>query len=285
MKRVLLPLFVGILFAGAAWAQTGNSGYPSPNPQPSTSQAQPQTPTGSTPASVPETTPTTQTHAASPTAQPAKAAGIAPGSVIPVSLVKTVDAKKAKNGDEVMAKVTQDLKTTSGELIVPKDTKVVGHVTAAQARNKDQKESQLAIVFDHAEMKNGGDMNVPMSIQAVIGQQQNGPPSGSQGADTTPGAQSAASMPTASMPTPGRSPMPGATASASASPSADADASNSAQPGQNSRAPITAQTQGVIGISDLTLVAADAGKGSVLTSEKNNVKLESGTMMLLRVNQ
>lgn len=62
---------------------------------------------------------------------------IAPGTVIPVELTKGVDAKKAKTGDEVDAKVTQDLKAGNGEVVVPKDTKVVGHVTEAQARNKE----------------------------------------------------------------------------------------------------------------------------------------------------
>jgi hypothetical protein len=43
----------------------------------------------------------------------------------------------------------------------------------------------------------------------------------------------------------------------------------------------------VIGISDLTSnsTAANATQGSLVTSDKNNVKIESGTMMLLRVNQ
>jgi len=74
--------------------------------------------------------------------------GIAPGSVIPVQLTKTVDAKKVKTGDEVVAKVTVDLKNNAGTVIVPKDTKVVGHITEAQARSKDQKESEVAITFD-----------------------------------------------------------------------------------------------------------------------------------------
>jgi hypothetical protein len=48
---------------------------------------------------------------------------------------------------------------------------------------------------------------------------------------------------------------------------------------------ITGQTQGVIGIPNLTLApAASPVQGSLLTSEKNNVKIEGGTLMLLRVN-
>src|SRR5258708_256546 len=107
---------------------------------------------------------------APPSAQPStqQTLRIAPGSVIPVQLTKSVDAKKAKSGDEVQAKVTQDLKAGNGELIVPKDTKVIGHVTDAQARTKDQKESQVGIAFDHAVMKDGRDVSLPMSIQAII---------------------------------------------------------------------------------------------------------------------
>ena len=51
-------------------------------------------------------------------ADPAQAPRIAPGTVIPVELTKTVDAKKAKAGDEVFAKVSRDLKTNSGEILV-----------------------------------------------------------------------------------------------------------------------------------------------------------------------
>jgi hypothetical protein len=104
---------------------------------------------------------------------------IAPGSVIPVQLAKTVDAKKVKTGDQVVAKVTQDLKNQTGEILVPKDTEVVGHVTEAQARSKQEKESELGIAFDHAVVK-GENVNIPMSIQAVIGQQ-NSPETASSG--------------------------------------------------------------------------------------------------------
>ncbi len=58
----------------------------------------------------------------------------------------------------MVAKVTQDMKNTSGEVIVAKDTKVMGHVTQSQARNKEQKESEVAIAFDHAVLTNGSQM-------------------------------------------------------------------------------------------------------------------------------
>jgi hypothetical protein len=49
---------------------------------------------------------------------------------------------------------------------------------------------------------------------------------------------------------------------------------------------ITTNTKGVVGIANLNLAAAsNATQGSVVTSEKNNVKLDDGTFLLLRVNQ
>jgi hypothetical protein len=204
---------------------------------------------------------------------------IAPGSVIPVLLTKTIDAKKAKTGDEVVAKVTQDLKTNSGELIVAKDTKVMGHVTAAQAHSKEQKESQVGIAFDRAVEKNGNEMQLPMSIQAIIGPQNN-PAAGNN--EAAP----ASSAPAASAGN-GRSAGMGGSAP-SATPPPSTGAGNEPTDSQNgARGPITAQTQGVVGISNLKLEPAgqNSSQGSVVSSDKNNVKLESGTMMLLRVNQ
>ncbi|MGO8794635.1 MAG: hypothetical protein ACLQLC_07420 [Candidatus Sulfotelmatobacter sp.] len=205
---------------------------------------------------------------------------IAPGSVIPVSLTKTVDAKKAKSGDEVQAKVTENLKTSSGEVLLPKDTKIVGHVTASQARSKEQKESQLVITFDHAVLKSGNQMQMPMSIQAIIA-----PPSTNPGNDQQSGVTGGVSpggMPAGS--SSGRSPATGGSAMPPAQnmPAGDS-ASTSSQTG-SARPPITGDTKGVVGIPDLTLAAAPSDQGSLITSDKNNVKIESGTLMLLRVN-
>src|SRR5229473_8411515 len=152
MKKLLISIFSGALMAGVAAAQDNATPPPaSPSAEPQTSTpAQPSTQqTAPEPAQAPK--PQTATSS-SPAGTPSR---IAPGSVIPVLLTKTIDAKKAKTGDEVVAKVTQDLKTNSGEVLVSKDTKVLGHVIAAQAHSKDQKESQLAIAFDRAVEKNG----------------------------------------------------------------------------------------------------------------------------------
>ncbi len=124
--------------------------------------------------------------AAPATSQPAaNQLQIAPGSVIPVDLSKTIDAKKAKTGDQVVATVQQDMKTQEGELLVPKSAKVIGHVTEALARSKEQKESHLGIVFDQVVLKSAP-VQLPMSIQAVIWMQNDGLNGGGQSSVALP---------------------------------------------------------------------------------------------------
>ncbi|MFZ0797699.1 MAG: hypothetical protein WCA13_06410 [Terriglobales bacterium] len=162
MKTLLVGIFAGIVLCGSSLAQDITQ------PQiRSTAQGQ----------QSPATTPSAQ----SSSEQASGAPRIAPGSVIPVQLTKGIDAKKVKTGDAVEAKVTQDLKTGNGELVVPKDTKVVGHVTEVQVRTREQKESQVGIAFDHAVIKNGGDVTLPMSIQAIIAPPTLNPDNNNQG--------------------------------------------------------------------------------------------------------
>jgi hypothetical protein len=257
--KFVIGILAGLLMSGAALAQQGTGAPSAPQNNP--------------PASQPGTAGAPQT-----TTSPR----FAPGTVIPVELTKSIDAKKAKSGDSVEARVTQDLKAENGQVIVPKDTKVMGHVTEAQPRNKEQKESQVGIAFDRAVMKNGSDVTMPMSIQAIIGPTALNPPSSNAG---TAG-QSTQPSPAGGMPSGnagGRSTGVGSSGSPS---SAGGEAPAEAQPGTGSNPPITASTQGVVGISNLKLSATEDGKtGSVVSSEKSNVKLDSGTLMLLRVNQ
>ncbi|PYV92091.1 MAG: hypothetical protein DMG90_05260 [Acidobacteria bacterium] len=59
------------------------------------------------------------------------------GTMIPAELQKTVDAHKVKSGDKVEAVVPADLQSKSGEVIIPKGTKVVGHVTEVKQKSKE----------------------------------------------------------------------------------------------------------------------------------------------------
>src|SRR5260370_34658375 len=109
MKHIFAAaLLTGALLYGSSFAQstTPSSTDPSaPAPQDQSPQTQPQQPPPQ--------------RAASPATGATK---IAPGSVIPVTLTKTIDAKKVKTGDEVVAKATAAMKTNTREGLVPKDT-------------------------------------------------------------------------------------------------------------------------------------------------------------------
>lgn len=241
------------------------------------SPAHSQAPSSADPSAQAPQSPATQAPGANPAVgnQPQPSTPrIAPGVVIPVKLTKSVDAKKAKPGDEVVATVTIDLKTNSGEVIVPRDSKIMGRVTEAQAHTKEQKESELGIAFDRALTKRG-EMKQPMSIQAIIAPLDEDSGGSSQSSGPATGGSTAAS------PMGGRAPLSGA-----APPQAPSNGGTDAQAGGNSRPPINGSTQGVIGMPELKLEAnaQNAALGSVVSSEKGNVKLESGTLMLLHVN-
>ena len=74
---------------------------------------------------------------------------ISPGSILPVELAKTVDAKKAHSGDPVLGKIPYDL-ASNGKVIIPQDAKVIGHVAEVKPSDHDSKDSMLGIVFDHS---------------------------------------------------------------------------------------------------------------------------------------
>ncbi len=267
MKTLWTTVFLATMLCGAALGQEGTA-----------------PPTATAPLNGPQI-PATQSAPSS--AAPTNALRIAPGSVIPVELTKSIDAKKLKIGDEVEAKVTQDLKAANGEVIVPKNTKVIGRVTEAEARNKEQKESQVGIAFDHAVTKTGDSVPLAMSIQAIIAPPSSNPNNGNASGEgvgqSTPGSGGAMSGNNAA-----RSAGMGVGAAPPPSPGSSTarDEADTAQSGANSRQPINGNTQGVVGLSHLNLsTGANATHGSVISSEKGNVKLDSGTFMLLRVNQ
>ncbi len=266
--RCLTTFVAGMVMCGLAMAQEAA-------PPPNSGMAQ-----------SPASSASSQATQSSP-AQTNSSPRIAPGSVIPVQLTKTIDAKKAKAGDQVMAKVTQDMKAVNGQILVAKDTKVVGHVTEAQARSKEQNESQVGIAFDRVVTKQGEE-SLPMSIQAIIApaslnpsNANSGGENASSGADRSAGGMTPGSAS-------GRSTGMGTGApqqAPSSMPAGSGEASGQTA-GTDAGQPITGNTQGVVGISNLTLsTTATAPQGSLLSSDKNNVKLDSGTLMLLRVSQ
>src|SRR5713101_9725794 len=82
---------------------------------------------------------------------------LAAGTAVNAELNQSVDSKKAKEGDAVTAHTTESVKS-DGKVVIPKGTKLVGHVTRATARAKGDADSALAVQFDRAILKNGQEM-------------------------------------------------------------------------------------------------------------------------------
>jgi len=106
---------------------------------------------------------TTQT---APSSEAAPATSGKAHGAMPAELTKSLDSKKLKDGDPVAARITAELRMRSGETI-PRDSKLIGHVTEAKARSKGDPQAALGIVFDKITTPSGKDMAIKGVIQAV----------------------------------------------------------------------------------------------------------------------
>jgi hypothetical protein len=90
-------------------------------------------------------------------------------------LVSKLDTKNAKAGDAVVVKTTEKAAFADG-VVIPKGSKITGHVTDVQAHDESNPNSKIAIQFDQAELKGGQTMPIKSVLQSVA------PASGSDGA-------------------------------------------------------------------------------------------------------
>ncbi|MBI4443276.1 MAG: hypothetical protein HY649_07870 [Acidobacteria bacterium] len=79
--------------------------------------------------------------------EPSKAAEVQAGTKVMAELESTLDARKAKPGDEVKAKVTQDVKQ-DGRTVIRKGDSLVGRVKSVEASSKNDAGSNLSVEFD-----------------------------------------------------------------------------------------------------------------------------------------
>jgi hypothetical protein len=248
MIRIGLTVFVGAIFAVCAAAQSQTSTPPNPQTQ---------------------ATPDTAAQAAP--AQPA----IPKGPAVNAELNSSVDSKKAKVGDKVEAHTTEALKN-GNDVVVPKGTKLIGHVVEASARSKGDQQSTLAIQFDKAVPKKEQEIPMTMMIIAVA------PPSSAAygnsagpGADAMAGRGAEASSSPMGVGRPQQQPQPNSANFPSGS-SAD-----TASPGGTG--PLPPNSRGIYGLNGLQLMMQNSmpNPGTVITSTGKDVHLDSGTRLLL----
>jgi hypothetical protein len=234
---------------------------------------------------------------------PRGSATVAEGTAISATLNTSVDSKKAKPGDQVIAHTTEAVKE-HGKTVLPKGTKLVGHVTQASARAKGDAQSALAIQFDHAILKHGEEMPLNLGIQALASAQtaagfadndvDSMASAGAYGGGSATGAGrgalggvtssvgGAVSGVTNTAANAGN--VAGGTVNAAERSTIGATgAANGAVGGLNAAGQLTSASHGVFGLNGLNLSAASSGsaQGSLITSTGKTVHLESGTRMLL----
>jgi hypothetical protein len=225
-----------------------------------------------------------QSPAGAETATPNSAAASPAGSAAEMSsingeLVSKLDSKTAKTGDSVVVQTKSATKTADGTAI-PKGSKLVGHVVGAQSSGGSEN-SQLALLFDHIELKGGQSVPVHSQVQSVspaggaasagVSAPMSGPPAGgsSPSANGASGSGSAAS--------------PQGTGAAPAASSGPAAGTVVAKTGQ-----IAISTTSIPGV----LLANNAQgqqdprmarTSSILLGAKQDIELDSGTQMVVGV--
>lgn len=209
------------------------------------------------------------------------------GMDVVAELDKSVDAKKVKLGDSIKVTVTQDV-LSHGKIVIRRGSKLVGHVTETKVRTKEDRESRLGLVFDKAVLRHGDEIEFTAALRALAPgvrmssvdrpDPMGAPPSSAMGSAGGP-------MPISSGPGKGSStsgPPPGSMNQAAQA----AMQAGAATPGNSQDYGVMGGgSRGVFGLPGLRLSAESGGaRGSTVSSIIHNVKLDSGTQMVIQVN-
>jgi hypothetical protein len=188
------------------------------------------------------------------------------GTVIVAELNRSLDANKLRVNDRVECGLIQEL-LYKGKVVIPKDARVVGHVTEVVASTKEQPQSRLGLVFDKILLKDKKELpfQYPAAVVAF------GPPiTWSQVATTR--MQDMPVRMTKGVSTGGAA--------------VDAVEENPNLAGGNMRSTgrgaLTAGNRGVIGMKGLSL-ETNSSELSTIVSAKGGVKLVMETQVVIRV--
>ncbi len=223
-------------------------------------------------------------------------AALSNGTAMNAALSQPVDAKKNKPGDPVTAKTTEATKS-EGKVVIPKGSKLVGHVTECKQRGKEEKESALGMVFDKAILKNGEEIPLNVTLRAIAAAQTAAASSGggddlsagggamgsarASGGGALGGVRSTAGAATGAVTNTAAN--AGGVASGAVNSTVNtAGVVRGAVGGLNAAGQLTSSSQGVFGLEGLNLntAASNSTQGSLITSTSKNVHLDSGTQLL-----
>jgi len=211
------------------------------------------------------------------------------GAPIEASLSKSIDAKKAKQGEAIEAHVTENTEQ-NGNILIPRGAKLEGHVTQVSARSNGDSASSVAITFDKALLKKGGEIPLNVSVQAIaISQSAATAPASSNMQPMAGGGAPASGMGRAGAGASGgntgaTNPAPGgAPASVPNSEPTQISGGPGAVGGLNSNGRLAPNSRGVFGLPGIGLSAGTAASqpSAIITSDGKDLHLDSGTQLLL----
>lgn len=205
------------------------------------------------------------------------------GSTVVGQLTQSLNTRKAKEGDTVTVKVTQDV-VSQGRILVRRDSRLIGRVMEVKAAAKEDPEARLGIVFDSVQLKGGGELGLAGVVKALA------PALNTNESEMRPLASYDGGWPGAAQPQPaGGSPGNGSMGRSvdrpgnpptGGSESAGTLGTPSGKAGHETA--LGAGNQGVLGMPGLSLIPSEGSHAAVIHSDKD-IKLESGTQIVVEV--
>lgn len=189
---------------------------------------------------------------------PSQASPAAVGrGAFPVKVTKTLDSSKLKEDDSIEVETAGSFKLPDGTL-VPKGSKLIGHVTAAKARSKGDSDSELTLAFDKLNILGGKQLPLRGMVRAIFppAEEQAGPNMSTMG--TSAGGSA------------------GGAALGAASQAGGVGITDTHNDTPKSQAVMDVKATGVQGMHDLQL------ENGVVTSKGKNVKLNGGVRMVVQ---
>jgi len=242
--------------------------------------------------------------AATAQSEPARTS-VVHGNEMNATLTSPVDARRAKSGDEVTASLAEDTQTAE-QVTLRRGTKLVGHVTEAQARGRrtestsasGSSESRLGITFDRAVLEDGREVPINATIQAIATSEAaaSGHARDVEAGGSTLGSGRVSGGPlggggivggvtgTAGSALGGAANVGAGLGSAASGATSASRASAGAVGGLSAGGRLTSGSRGVFGMSGIDIASTAAGgaqASSVLTSRTGNIGLDRGTQLLL----
>jgi uncharacterized coiled-coil protein SlyX len=201
-----------------------------------------------------------------------------PVSTLVAVLTSALESRSAAAGQEFTLRTISEV-VVNGELIIPKDSRLLGHVTEAVTKGKDQPQSELWLVVEKAVRRDGSVVPLQAIIAALAI-----PQNDSLSDDPTYGMMHSNEPTQRGVGVSGTA--SGGALNAASKASSNASVATANLTGGMDKSPLLDEnSRGAIGFKNLSITwhLIVPPPITVIASNGKNVKLQSGTQMLLRM--